>query len=97
MDHTLLDPLDEQFRWCIYCGADCWPEGENQRHDLDCPRVTGLYPVDRLLLAAGARCSEGCGHQFQQGDHYGEIPLHTDGPDKTVAIACLPCAVLAAT
>jgi hypothetical protein len=41
-----FDPLDDKWRWCVYCKADCWPEVENQEHADDCPTVTGRYPVE---------------------------------------------------
>lgn len=41
----MFDPLDEQFRWCVFCKADCWPEPQKQKHNIDCPMSTGLWPI----------------------------------------------------
>lgn len=89
-----FDPLDERYRWCIYCQADCWPEPENQRHQDDCPLVTGLYPVDQDMVERGAQCGygDGCGHVFQLGEFYMATEVKQDGPDTYTTAACIGCA-----
>lgn len=87
-----FDPLDERYRWCIYCNADCWPEPENQQHKDDCPSVTGLFPVDQEMVDLGAECGGGCGHVFQLGEFYMDTQVEQNGPDKSCVVACIGCA-----
>jgi hypothetical protein len=89
-----FDPLDDQYRWCIYCRADCWPELEDQRHSPVCPDTTGLYPVDEQLLSCRGGCGS-CGSIFRAGDVYMHIEQASAGLD-TVEVACIYCAALAA-
>jgi hypothetical protein len=37
---------EDLFRWCVHCGADCWPDREDQEHAADCPAETGVWPVE---------------------------------------------------
>lgn len=95
MTIPFFDPLADEFRWCIYCKADCWPELENQQHADDCPSVTGLYPVDQEMLDLGVRCGYGdadCGHVFKRGEFYMETEVEHHGPNKYVTVACIGCA-----
>lgn len=87
-----FDPLDERYRWCFYCKADCWPEAENQQHKDACPSVTGLFPVDQDDVDRGAECGKGCGHVFQLGECYMDTEVEENGPDKTATVACIACA-----
>ena len=65
-----FDPLDPAYRWCVYCGADCWPEPEAQRHHRDCPARTGLYPVRAAEIGPyGFRCCR-CPVVLAVGDCY---------------------------
>lgn len=92
MSIPFFDPLDEKYRWCIYCNADCWPELENQRHGVDCPSVTGLYPVDQGMVDHHAECGGGCGHVFKLGEVYMHTQVEHNGPDTTVTVGCIGCA-----
>lgn len=87
-----FEPLDEKYRWCVYCGADCWPEPENQQHKGDCPSVTGLWPVSQEDVERGASCGKECGHVFQLGEYYMHTEVEENGPDKVVTVACIACA-----
>jgi hypothetical protein len=91
-----FDPLDEKYRWCIYCQADCWPEPENQQHAADCPRTTGLFPVTQDMVDNRVECcygDNGCGHVFQLGEFYMDTEVETNGPDTVVTVACIGCAL----
>jgi hypothetical protein len=61
-----FDPLDDNWRWCVYCKADCWPDEPD--HDEDCPSVTGRYPIDHPAEkpAPPSECCR-CGHEFEKG------------------------------
>lgn len=83
----IYNPLDEKWRWCVYCNADCWPEVPP--HAKDCPLVTGLYPVDEDMLTNEVRC--GCGYVFQHGDLYVETEVTKIGPDTHCVVACIGC------
>lgn len=91
------NPLDEQWRWCTYCKADCWLEPENQQHETTCPTVTGLYPVAVEDLEQGVVCPF-CQHLFKAGDVYVDIDattgrlVHGRSEDVTTMSACLGCA-----
>jgi hypothetical protein len=95
----LFDPLADANRWCVYCGADCWPEPENRRHAAACPMVTGAYPVleqDRAPDGTFGACTV-CSDPFALGDLYllasDETGLSVDCPpeDSTSWVVCLPC------
>ena len=86
----MIDPLDERRRWCVWCGADCWPDPEYQDHDADCPQTTGLYPVTADDLVDGMLCAE-CRTPFRLGDLYAR--QLTDDEDVFV-IVCVGCRVL---
>lgn len=94
-----FDPLDDRFRWCIYCGADCWPEPDNQNHDLDCPMTTGLYPITSADLdpwgGYGSCCL--CHVPFGVNDLYMLIDdntghARTGVPSAMSWVVCLGCA-----
>ncbi|PWK81692.1 hypothetical protein C8D88_116103 [Lentzea atacamensis] len=96
-----FDPLDEKYRWCVYCQADCWPEPENQRHDSECPTNTGIYPVraeDALPTGDLGACTA-CSQPFALGDFYvhvsDESGLVVSRPevDSRSWIACVPCGI----
>lgn len=96
MKIPFFDPLADEHRWCVYCKADCWPEPENQQHAKDCPRVTGLYPVDQEMVDNNVRCGFGdadCGHVFKLGEFYMDTEVERNGPDTTVTVACIGCAL----
>lgn len=80
----------DAYRWCTYCGADCWlPEGQ-QEHRVDCPEVTGLHPVDEHLVDLKAKCGR-CEDQFVLGDVYVHVPIQAGGAN-VVELVCLGCA-----
>jgi hypothetical protein len=87
------DPLADEYRYCLYCEADCWPEPDNQRHGPECPDSTLVYPVDEPMLTFGARCE--CGHVFQRGDSYMHVEVARSGPDLVVVVVCVGCAARA--
>lgn len=91
----MFDPLDERYRWCIHCSADCWPEPEYQKHDEYCPFVTGLWPVMEEDLKLGMCCGQ-CMKAFQSGDVYMHINMETALPQSRPAemneIVCVGCA-----
>lgn len=94
-----VDPLDDAFRWCVYCCADCWPEPENQRHADTCPTRTGLYPVTEQERdpAGGHGCCTACADPFLPGDHY---VLVDDATGRTAPapdagwVVCVGCGAL---
>jgi len=95
------DPLDPAYRWCVYCGADCWPEPECQQHRESCPAVTGLYLVrDADLVPHGFGCCR-CPVTFWVGDRYVLIGLGTarpaTGPElgEVVCVGCGAAALVA--
>jgi hypothetical protein len=88
----IFDPLDERYRWCKYCRADCWPDPENQQHDASCPARTGLWPIEQDDVAAGAQCGRGCGYVFQLSDVYLDTEVIEHGRDKITTVTCLGCA-----
>ncbi len=65
----MFDELNEQYRYCIYCEADCWLEPENQQHITDCPFNTGLWPIEDFMLRTEACCMY-CPYIFEPGDVY---------------------------
>lgn len=98
------NPLDPQYRYCVYCGTDCWPEPENRQHAADCPTTTGIYPVrdqDRLPDGSLGACTA-CGAPFVVGDFYAHISdetgavVNNPAEDSTSWVACLPCGVTGA-
>lgn len=102
MDLSGYDPLDEKWRWCYYCKADCWPEPDNQRHASDCPTVTGLYPVTEqdedpwIKGTYGACCA--CLRPFALGDRYVLIDVDTNRPATSPTrseVTCVGCAAVA--
>jgi hypothetical protein len=92
----MFDPLDEQYRYCMYCKADCWPEPENQKHDLSCPMETGLYPVDDDTIYHEGCCGQ-CGITFQPGDFEMNIDMETGKVvarfenNKCYEVVCVSC------
>lgn len=86
--------LDDEFRWCVYCGADCEPAPEEQRHAADCATVTGIYPLDEDDLAMHLACVD-CGAAFQAGDSYllrdADIADGAIGVPPISFIVCLDC------
>jgi len=94
----VIDPLDPAYRWCVYCGADCWPEPEAQRHHRDCPTRTGLYPVRAAEIGPyGFRCCR-CPVVLAVGDCYVLIDAATArpaaGPELGEAV-CIGCGAAA--
>lgn len=93
----MFDPLDEQYRYCIYCKADCWPDPAYQQHDKTCPFETGLYPVDDDTIAHEGCCSQ-CSVPFVPGDFEMNVDMKTGKvvkrfePDKWYEIVCVGCA-----
>jgi hypothetical protein len=85
------DEDDDPFRFCIYCGVDCYeplPE-----HGDECPSNTGLWPVTPRFLNGGgcencecSRCQAlrpkccRCGVPFKLGDVYVLIDTETGRP-----------------
>jgi hypothetical protein len=98
------DPLSDRYRWCIYCGADCWPEPDAQQHDRTCARVTGLYPVtedDRNPFGDFGSCCL-CHQPFGLDDTYmliddsnGEAVIGVATP-TTSWVVCVSCAATGA-
>lgn len=101
-----LGNLEDPFRWCVYCGADCYPDADEQWHDEDCPSITGRYPIDHPNEKpepphACCRCEK----EFERGkgQHYrlilapGEDPDAPDGTGfhdaKTYLVVCEDCAM----
>ena len=96
----MADEADDLFRWCIYCGADCYED--EPEHDAACPMLTGLYPVREEELG---RCSS-CGHPERMtlcadceqaldvGDFYLYRQLEDAGPDVFEKV-CVGCAASA--
>lgn len=100
-DLSGFNPLDEQYRYCVYCQADCWPERENQQHKPDCPFNTGIYPVleqDRHPSGDLGLCSA-CSSPFALGDMYVHIsdetgiPVTNPAEGSTTWIACITCGI----
>jgi hypothetical protein len=88
--------VNDPFRWCVYCEADCYED--DPRHDDDCPSLTGLYPIDgaEFWPHGPVACIE-CGEPFAPGDHYVlrdvESGLITPRP-AIGEVTCLGCAAL---
>lgn len=91
--------MTDEFRWCVHCGADCWPDKDDQEHASDCPVTTGLWPVTMAELgmrgpddpyAHGMVCMD-CNTPFELGDVYALRP--TDEGD-VFEIVCVGCRVL---
>lgn len=101
MDLSDFNPLDDKYRWCIYCQADCWPEHENQRHGEDCPVNTGIYPIraDEALPTGDLGCCTACSHPFALGDFYVHVSDETGqvvsrpAPESRTWVACVPCGI----
>jgi hypothetical protein len=97
-----FNPLDDKYRYCVYCFADCWPEPENQRHGPNCPVVTGLFPVmemERLPDGTFGGCSY-CAVPLKLGDVYvlvnDDTGTVTKGRPTTGWVVCLGCAAVGA-
>lgn len=80
----MFDELDEQYRYCVYCKADCWLEPENQIHGKECPINTGLFPIDKMMLVTNACCMY-CPYIFSEGDLYMLV-------NETNDVVCIGCA-----
>lgn len=101
MDLGDFNPLDDKYRWCIYCQADCWPEHENQQHAQECLTNTGIYPVraDEALPTGDLGVCTACSHPFALGDFYVHVSDETGlvvnrpAPESRTWIACVPCGV----
>jgi hypothetical protein len=100
VDLSDYNPLDEKWRWCYYCKADCWPEPENQQHGSDCPMVTGLWPIteqdeDPWTKGFYSRCCT-CSEPFNLGDTYVLVDVETDKASRLPdcgEVTCVGCAV----
>jgi len=93
-----FNPLDEKYRWCIYCNADCWPEPQNQQHQANCPKNTGVYPVlEQDLQPYGCSCSA-CRTPFKLGDLYVLANVDSEKVDGSASgyVVCLGCGATAA-
>lgn len=78
--------MGDPYRWCIYCGADCYLE-EPPHHE-SCPMSTGLFPVrEEDLTPHGMRCID-CNQVFQIGDVYVQRPTENDAVVECVCIGC---------
>jgi hypothetical protein len=90
----MYDSLDEQYRYCVHCSADCWPEPANQKHAMDCPTSTGIYPMDAQEKEYGMICDQ-CDKDIE--DYYGYIDMNTGNPvtragaGDIVECVCLGC------
>ncbi len=90
-----FDSLDPAYRRCVYCGADCWPEPENQRHHESCPTVSGLYPVRAAdLVPHGFGCCR-CPVTFRVGDRY--VLIGTATVPEFGEVVCVGCGAAALT
>lgn len=90
----MFDSLSEQYRWCIYCKADCWPEPEHQKHNPDCPMTTGVYPVTDDDYNMEMCCSM-CSERFEQGSSNIVIDIVTGevSPHALIStVICIGCA-----
>lgn len=92
-----FDPLDEKYRWCVYCKADCWPDPAY--HADDCPVTTGRYPVEEGRGLGPSACCR-CDKEFPEGSFYrlilapGEINDPEDDHEfKTYLTVCEDCAM----
>lgn len=68
--------MRDPYRYCIHCQADCDPDYGNQGHTMECPALTGIFPVD-----FEGRCLH-CGYLFQPTDYYVRID------DELCCIGC---------
>lgn len=94
------DHLADEYRWCVYCKADCWPEPENQQHQPDCASITGLYPVmptDLNPWGGYGDCSA-CHTPFALGDLYVIANMDTETVDgsRSGYVVCVGCGSVAA-
>lgn len=98
---------DDPFRYCVYCGADCYEDGaedfshdyrEDVEHKPDCPSVTGLYPVTMETL--GMR---GPDDPYAYGAkcmdcgvdfNLGDFYAHRQRESDVFEIVCVGCRVL---
>lgn len=86
----MFDPLDEKYRWCIYCEADCWPEPENRKHAQDCPSTTNLWPVTQDDINMQMCCSQ-CPYEFNLGDFTMCVDFHTGELTTTAIVSSVVC------
>lgn len=90
----MFDSLDDQYRWCIFCKADCWPEQENQEHAADCPQSTNLWPVSDDDYKCEMCCCM-CSERFDKDSHSVLVDAVT-GEITTLALVstviCIGCA-----
>lgn len=95
------DALDERYRHCIYCRADCWPEPGQRQHHKHCPVTLGLYPITwREADPSGTppRCCS-CSELFRFGDQYALLDADSGRPavsPERGEVVCLGCAASAA-
>lgn len=87
--------ITDQYRWCIWCGVDCWLKLEDQVHSRSCPCSTGLYEVDNDLLEIYAKCPQSsCGKLLK--DYYILVDFKTgeqlNNPD-VAEVMCFDCAI----
>ncbi len=87
-------PASGGFDTCIYCKAPGCESGEAE-HKLDCPSVTGVFPVrlQEMWPAGPAQCDR-CNTKLWPGDSYSHIEVE-GGPVPVFEVACTGCAVLA--
>jgi predicted RNA-binding Zn-ribbon protein involved in translation (DUF1610 family) len=99
------DPeFEAKFRYCIYCGVDCYPDGEvdvwathEVEHADDCPSTTGVFPVREE--DAGPPCPH-CGERIDgemlcsdcdQPLRVGDHYTHRALGDNGGLVICLGC------
>lgn len=90
----MFDSLSERYRWCIYCKADCWPEPEHQKHNVDCPMATGLWPITEDDYNMDMCCGM-CSEKFEMGEHSMQFDLHTHEVvlrGDMLEVICIGCA-----
>jgi hypothetical protein len=91
-------PIDadgrDPYRWCIYCGCDCYDD--EPEHRPDCASLTGLRPIRPRDLgmrgpndpyAHGMRCMD-CGDLFKLGDFSALRPTEEGHVFEVVCVGC---------
>ena len=79
----------DMFRYCIYCGCDCYED--NPAHRDDCPQTTGVYPITKSDIENQVVCAE-CRSLFAVGDSYCLQAI--EGSDDVFSTVCVGCGIL---
>lgn len=87
----------DAFRWCIYCGCDCWLEEPIHRDD--CPSETGVFPYPGpcgLMPGEPETVCSKCKVPFREAGFYVQVPMEPIDDTPCYSTLCVGCGALEA-